>query len=368
MYKHINWNQLLCAIILSMLLLSACKPEEPPGDLTSATLPSALGTPPFALATPPFALATPFGIPNYIVDILGHNRHYFIPGGLFLYGSSEEGDKLARGDELPQKEVRVPGYWIMGNEVTNGDYIKCEDAGICTPPETSKEGPLSYYRNSKYDDYPVIGVSWYQAEYFCEWIEARLPTEVEWEKAARGEFGNIYPWGFDAPSCDLLNMHGCSEEPGPVAKPQEEVEPIEEVTPEEEKPQELPLTAEDEQALVLKQAEKIAQIYGTYGTRDDPPFKNLRDLKDFGTDAFNSWLDTIIKDVAPSGPFHGWATEAISSAILESSFDSMEILITCKKEEFLETQRAPKVGYKMLKISFKKVGEDWKVDRAEWIK
>ena len=217
MYKHINWNQLLCAIILSMLLLSACKPEEPPGDLTSATLPSALGTPPFALATPPFALATPFGIPNYIVDILGHNRHYFIPGGLFLYGSSEEGDKLARGDELPQKEVRVPGYWIMGNEVTNGDYIKCEDAGICTPPETSKEGPLSYYRNSKYDDYPVIGVSWYQAEYFCEWIEARLPTEVEWEKAARGEFGNIYPWGFDAPSCDLLNMHGCSEEPGPVA-------------------------------------------------------------------------------------------------------------------------------------------------------
>ena len=158
------------------------------------------------------------------------------------------------------------------------------------------------------------------------------------------------------------------EEPGPVAKPQEEVEPIEEVTPEEEKPQELPLTAEDEQALVLKQAEKIAQIYGTYATTDDPPFKNLRDLKDFGTDAFNSWLDTIIKDVAPSGPFHGWATEAISSAILESSFDSMEILITCKKEEFLETQRAPKVGYKMLKISFKKVGEDWKVDRAEWIK
>jgi len=149
------------------------------------------------------------------------------------------------------------------------------------------------------------------------------------------------------------------EEAKPVAKPKEEVEPIGEVTPEEEKSQELPLTAEDEQALVLKQAEKIAQIYGTYATTDDPPYKNIRDLKDFGTDAFNSWLDTIIKDVAPTGPFHGWATTAISSAILESSFDSMEILIACKKEEFLETQRAPKVSYKMLKISFKKVGEDW---------
>lgn len=152
----------------------------------------------------------------------------------------------------------------------------------------------------------------------------------------------------------------------PVEEPKEEIEPEEEVKP-EEKPVAPPVAEEDEQAIVLAQAEKIAQIFGTYATTDDPPFKNLKDLKDYGTDHFNSWLDSIIKDQAPSGPFHGWAATAVSSAILESSFDSIKILVTCKKEEFLETQRTPKVSYKMLILDFKKIEEDWKVDRAEWL-
>lgn len=151
----------------------------------------------------------------------------------------------------------------------------------------------------------------------------------------------------------------------PEAKPEEVKPPVAE--PKEEVESEEKLSAEDEQALVLKQAEKIAQIFGTYATTDNPPFRNLRDLKAYGTNHFNSWLDKIIKDVAPTGPFQGWATTAISSAILESSFDSMKILITCKKEEFLETERAPKISYQMLILDFKKVEEDWKVDRAEWL-
>jgi iron(II)-dependent oxidoreductase len=140
----------------------------------------------------------------------------FIPGSFFPFGSSESEDELARGDELPQNEVRLPGFWMMGNEITNEDYLNCENAGVCKPPETSDEGPLSHYRNSKYLKYPVIGVSWYQAETFCKWIDGRIPTEAEWEKAARGEFGQIFPWGNESTDCRLLNIHGCAEEPGPV--------------------------------------------------------------------------------------------------------------------------------------------------------
>jgi hypothetical protein len=154
----------------------------------------------------------------------------------------------------------------------------------------------------------------------------------------------------------------------PEEKPKEEVKPKEKIKPEEKPEKEKPVApVEDEQALVLKQAEKIAQIFGTYATTDDPPYKNLRDLKAYGTSHFNSWLDTIIKDTAPTGPFHGWATTAVSSAILESDFEAMTILVTCRREEFLEAQRTPKIHYQMLMIKFKKVEEEWKVDWAQWL-
>ena len=126
-------------------------------------------------------------------------------------------------------------------------------------------------------------------------------------------------------------------------------------------------STEDEQTIVVKLAEKIAEIFGTYSTRDTTPYQNLKDLKTYGTDQLNSWLDGMIKAQASSGPFHGWATKAISSAVLESSSDSIKILVTCKKEEFLEDQKTPKVSYQMLTIDFKKVGEEWKVDKVVWL-
>lgn len=158
----------------------------------------------------------------------------------------------------------------------------------------------------------------------------------------------------------------------PVTPPKEEVA-APEIKPEEEAvaPPEVAPPAEeakeDEQAIVLRLAEKIAEIFGTWSTRDAKPYQNLKDLKVYGTDQLNSWLDTIIKDTAPTGPFHGWATKAISSAILESSADSMKILVTCKREEFLEDQKTPGVFYQMLMIDFKKIGEEWKVDRLKWL-
>ncbi len=117
----------------------------------------------------------------------------YVPAGVFWMGSEEgEGD----GDEHPRHEVYLEGYWIDRYEVTNGQYERCVAAGKCSPP--SQNGSYtrgSYYGDEQYADYPVIYVNWEQARRYCEWAGGRLPSEAEWEKAARGTDERRYPWG-----------------------------------------------------------------------------------------------------------------------------------------------------------------------------
>jgi formylglycine-generating enzyme required for sulfatase activity len=110
--------------------------------------------------------------------------------------------------EYPVHTVALDSFWIDRTEVTNAQYRRCVESGICLAPMTCSFGEPSYEDESK-TDHPVVCVDWYGAQRYCEWAGGRLPTEAEWEYAARGPEGYTYPWGNDAPSCDKANYRSC---------------------------------------------------------------------------------------------------------------------------------------------------------------
>ncbi len=121
----------------------------------------------------------------------------FIPTGSFWMGAAES-DTDADPDERPPHEVQLDAFWLDLYEVTNEEYGLCVAAGMCNPPEALDINGFAYEFASASNDAPVVNVSWYAARDYCTWAGKRLPTEAEWEYAARGDDGRIYPWGNDA--------------------------------------------------------------------------------------------------------------------------------------------------------------------------
>lgn len=158
---------------------------------------------------------TPTGTPYPLTITEKGAKMALIPAGTFTMGISAK-QKLAEcqkyiecsksdqfSDEVPAHQVSLPAFYMDIYEVTNVLYKACEDAGGCLQPtDVSSSNYKNYYGNILFDNYPVVNIDWYRAKAYCQWRglltisgETHLPTEAEWEKAARSTDGRRYPWG-----------------------------------------------------------------------------------------------------------------------------------------------------------------------------
>lgn len=150
-----------------------------------------------------------------------------VPEGEFLMGASED-NSVAYNDEMPQRTVYLDAFWIDKTEVTNAMFLKFvsetsyqtdaekADAGFTynraeenwiSTPGANWQHPFGAESNIEgLEDHPVVQVTWYDAQAYCEWAGRRLPTEAEWEKAARGTDGRKHPWGDEAVQQHLVNF------------------------------------------------------------------------------------------------------------------------------------------------------------------
>ena len=154
------------------------------------------------------------GIGSSIISNVDGMQQLFVPAGEFIMGA-DDGDP--RVPFSSKREVFLDAFWIDRTEVDNYRYQKCVDSGSCSPPiSTRSHTRNNYFYNPEFADYPVIYVTWFQAAEYCNWAGRRLPTEAEWEKAARGIDGRIYPWGNNDPDENLLNYRTDSGDTAPV--------------------------------------------------------------------------------------------------------------------------------------------------------
>lgn len=133
-----------------------------------------------------------------------------VPAGPFTQGCDPGRDPACRPDEQPARAVTLSAFRIGKTEVTRGQWARCVAAGLC-------RAPLGPPPTGATDDWPVTVVGRTDAETFCGWAGGRLPTEAEWEKAARGDAdARPYPWGDAAPDCGRARLLGCAAALGPV--------------------------------------------------------------------------------------------------------------------------------------------------------
>jgi formylglycine-generating enzyme required for sulfatase activity len=133
-----------------------------------------------------------------------------VPAGEFLMGAAT-GDLLAMDDEKPQHQVYLDAYWFDRTEVTNFNFGKCLAAGACHPKvyDTNATTFVPYAIHLDYQDYPALLYEFEPAAEYCQWAGRQLPTEAQWEKAARGTDARLYTWGNAPLDCTLANYLAC---------------------------------------------------------------------------------------------------------------------------------------------------------------
>jgi len=185
----------IAALTSTPALPSAPSTLTPTATRTPTIIPSPTPMPTIT----PSPMQTPSTDSTRIVEKDGMVMVY-VPAGEFLMGSTD-GDKDAHSYEKPQHKVYLDAFWIDQTEVTNAQYKQCVQAQKCQEPSSANDSKFNG------DNQPVVSVDWNDAKNYCEWTGRRLPTEAEWEKAARGTDGRIYPWGNQTATCEYAVMN-----------------------------------------------------------------------------------------------------------------------------------------------------------------
>ena len=208
--RKLNIHFLSIAAIFILLTLAACHlpgrtvettstlPAEEPGITEEGALGTAEST------TRPVGPTNTDGAETILV-----------PAGSFWMGSTDA-NSLADADEMPYHLISLDAFHLYTHEVTNEMYAVCAAAGACLPVNVMDSGPTLHAGDPAFANFPVVGVDWNMAHDYCAWADGRLPTEAEWEYAARGLESLIYPWGAEDPACDRVNMLGCQVPPDTV--------------------------------------------------------------------------------------------------------------------------------------------------------
>lgn len=164
---------IICSMI--QVLVISCAPATP--------------TPVSAPSVVPAENSSPTGLGSTKVSPKDNATMVYVPAGKFSMGSD-----IGLTDEQPVHTVQLDAFWLDRTEVTNNMYRKCVEAGKCEEPDN-----LLYYNDSQFSDHPVVFVSWSNAVAYCSFVDRRLPTEAEWEKAAVwnpvGSEKLVFPWG-----------------------------------------------------------------------------------------------------------------------------------------------------------------------------
>jgi formylglycine-generating enzyme required for sulfatase activity len=181
--KHLHWLPVLA-------LLAGCSP--PPTSVVVT-----LTVPPPTQTVVPVSLAASMQVGSTVLYTDGTTL-VAVPSGSFTMGHGHA--------DNPEHAVTLSDFWLYATKVTNAQYALCVAQERCTPPD-SVDNPD--YQGFQIRNQPVVGVTYDQAQDYCNYMDASLPTEAQWEKAARGPDAAVYPWGGADPSCDLLNFNNC---------------------------------------------------------------------------------------------------------------------------------------------------------------
>ena len=197
----------ILSVLLLMFLLSGCimqtplETAQPVVEEEVEDVPAEVTEPIIEDSGEPVAEPIAFVLPEGMV---------LIPATKYTMGCDPEHNNgfNCPSDELPQHEVSLSAFAIDIFEVTNVQYAECVAADGCLPPiATASQARVDYYENPEYANFPMINVKWEEAQAYCRWAGKRLPTEAEWELAARGTTPKAYSWGDEAPDCTKTNIY-----------------------------------------------------------------------------------------------------------------------------------------------------------------